>query len=282
MKHQTIALLIFFAFFSSAAAQQVAVERNVEQSGDDLYTVQVTIHKSDLGCFAQFRQELPENTSIEPQQYSGSELRREGNEAIFTWMRLPLQNPVKLRYNLITEKSMNETVTSEFNYQVKNYLGKVVLDPLTLSGSMAQAALEKEAKTQSGSGLSGKRIMKKSGDQVQVAVNIRVPENTITLKLTEVIPDAYAASPLSLNGASYGMNRGEMTMTWDNIPSSGKLKAVYVLKSEANRSAYPEITGTVTANTAAGDKSAAITTSYDEMKKEDKERLQDAKNLWGD
>lgn len=293
MKIKLTFLLLLIWSVSYATAREVSVKRNVQQTGPSTYEIYVTIKKSDLGCFAQLRQELPQGVTIEPMRFDGSGFKKNYGDAVFTWVRMPKQNTLRIAYRINGENSKERYLTSQFSYQVRNTLATILLDPLILEGVEEEIATQDAGKEQAASNeptgnqqaeeasLSGNRYVTYDGDHYRVRLEIDARGVEKALSVQEHIPENFTAAPESLGNADFSLNKGTLELTWKPIPKTGKLEVTYTLRPLNSQAGYPQIRGTVKANTGSGTLSANIQSRSAKDNQKDKERVENAKDLWG-
>lgn len=298
----TFIILLTLFWAAQGYGQQVSVERNVKKVKKDVYDIALTIHKSDLGAYARLKQELPPNAKIEPKQYGSAEFKESDGKAVFTWLHTPLRSPLKIAYRLDVNDVSDRSLTSDFAYQAKNHLATILLKPLILEGRTAPKAEKSQkdaenqisaSKTEKGDSIAseqttnetvvlrGKRYITQKDTNFRVRVTITAKRTTNNVELKERIPQNFSAAPQAIGNAYYSMNKGEITISWNDVPESGRLEASYILKPMQPDPGIPAVEGTVETRTDKGMMVKNVQTLKTPVDHEDDQRKENAKNLWG-
>ena len=293
MKLHYLILLIFLSLHGFTQ-EQISLKQNIKTFPENGYALaKYTLQKSDLNCFAEFKQALPENIEIEPQNKGGAEFHTRNNTALFSWLRLPPQDTIQFSYKIIFPENNQKTpqLTGKFNYQIKNNLGTILLDPQKLKMEEQEEYETTTSKTDTASNKSSvtseetdkkiqcyRKIQEKQ-EGYNIAIVIRNRDYNNNAEITELIPENYIPEPIALQNGSYSFNKNQIKIQWENMPRDSTIEVSYELIPTENAKKTLEISGTFTYEQNNRTKSMIIET---QKAAKNGDKVKDAHELWGE
>lgn len=292
MKQFGLFFLLMVWQLAAIGQNTVRVSKSIPPTGQagQWLDVKLRIDKSDLICYAQFEQILPEGTQVQVLEYAGAEDRMEGNKLIFTWLRFPPESILIVHYKLrIPEAIGNKlTLSGRLNYQIQNHLGTALMPVHVVqvsggtgkqSSNQTSGGQQTDPQKEQTAAVNAWRELSAQNANYQVNVHLSKGNLTGSARLTENLPDGYFARPDELQGANMSIQNNQLILAWRNLPENDKLNIQYTLIKQGNAEGnQPALSGTFTYQNAGQTKSLMINTRKPD---EDDERVNDALNLWG-
>ena len=128
MKH-TLYIIILIFFYFSASSQEISVKANFPKKIElgKKYPVIITIKKSDLTSFAEYKQIFPTDFIVENNTSNSVNFSYINNLMTYSWNNLPHDSILTLKYTISTKKFNTENFNFQgvFSYIVSNKRGIV-------------------------------------------------------------------------------------------------------------------------------------------------------------
>ena len=244
MKKHLILFVILSWCINAYAQDLVYLQAKVPphvKPGDE-FTVEITIHKADLRCYASYKQSLPNGFSVIKDLSGQGVFKTKAHDLEYTWLRMPAKKSIVLKYIVKTEKDISGEfrLDGSFSYLVQNRKGEVALPIqkiMVVDEKSAKASKVKEIdrtnqEESSAQQLTCKRIINnRSSSNAQYEVKVTINKNKVAgvAKLTEELPDGFTVTPLSNAKASFFSNGRKAEFTWSELPTDAKFEISYLI-----------------------------------------------------
>ena len=120
-------IIIHLTLFTSLSDNQVSILTTMPESvkAGEKFAVEITINKFNLQQFAEFKQDFPPGFTIINVQPGSANYTNRNQTLKFTWLRLPAQQTIRLRYEVIISKNVKGDfkLPGQFTYFYQNQRG---------------------------------------------------------------------------------------------------------------------------------------------------------------
>ena len=238
-------ILIFLGIFSSfnfLGDGEVTLTPNIpsEVKAGNEFTVEITIHKGDIGGFARFQQDLPVGFTAKEKKSENGEFHFEDQKVKLQWMRLPFDKDITISYTIQVGATVKGEfkLNGKFSYIANNVVSSVEMTSATIKvtgGSMADSdnGIKGSYKYQNVSLKNIDCIRQKPylNKNNEVIVNLLINKGTIDKfgKIQEQVPVGYNAVSIKSKNSIFTFKNHIVKFMWMNMPADPQFTVSYKL-----------------------------------------------------
>lgn len=244
-------ILLFIAISTSGIAQEINATCNFPKevnAGSD-FTVELTLKKKNLRCYAEFTQKLPAGFTIIEKKTAGAEFGFVNGNLKLVWLRLPADEVITVTYKVKADKKLKGPykINGELNYIVENNKGVITFDEKEIN---VLAPVKQQGQATANIKISCLRDkITYSPDLNAIIVTLVVNKGNLVGPgmIQEMLPADFTAEAIDCKNAVFSTKNKTISINWaSKMPAGQVFKITYKLIPSSPSVVMPEMKGKFT------------------------------------
>lgn len=243
IKYIAIIFSIIGTFLITIIGGEIKVDLSIPQQvncGED-FIVEVNIIKGDKEPFARFQQDLPIGFTATPISVSNGDWSFSDNKVKIIWLKVPLQDTLKLRYSVHVDKTISGTFNlgGVFSYVIdQNRLlalaqsQQIIVVPCELADDTTEIVND----VNSTLSCFRKRTVSPTSDKefvVDLLINKKDLGKDEFAKIQENIPPGYTAQGIETKGGIFTFKDNKAKFLWMTLPQEDEFQVSYKIVAKS-------------------------------------------------
>ncbi len=222
-------LILFIAGTSFNSQENISIDQDVPANvtAGDVFTVNLSIHKSLIEGAARLQQDLPEGFVAEEMVTQGADFIFEDHSVKFIWTKLPKENDFVISYRIKSDKNITgqQSIGGVFVYLKSGKTERFNLTPAVVNFQTGELTSYTPTVT--------RKLITVAPENGEYTMELTIRPNNISQKalFTDEIPLNYTAEVIDAQNAAVSVEKGSIIFNWQMLPSKDEFKIAYSVKS---------------------------------------------------